>query len=112
MGILDRKDDEEIDSVIVQQNGMSAQGRRGQALMFDDQPVAPTQSAHALAVSQRSKEELSTLRYQGACRGDHQSPESLAAVHEGEHRSNQDECEESKTPSGVKKSCSKKERSK
>lgn len=29
-----------------------------------------------------------------ACRGDHQSPERLAAVHEGEHRSYQYECED------------------
>jgi hypothetical protein len=29
-----------------------------------------------------------------ACRGDHQSPESLAAVHEGEHRSDQHERED------------------
>jgi hypothetical protein len=62
--------------------------------MFDYQPMAPTQSAHALAISQRSKAEIITHRYQRACRGDHQSPESLAAVHEGEHRSNQDECED------------------
>jgi hypothetical protein len=31
---------------------------------------------------------------QVACRGDHQSPESLDAVHEGEHRSDQDERED------------------
>jgi hypothetical protein len=47
MGILDPKGDEEIDSVIVQQNEISAQGRRGQALLFDYQPMAPTHSAHA-----------------------------------------------------------------
>jgi len=31
---------------------------------------------------------------EGAFRGDRQSPESLAAVHEGEHRSDQHECED------------------
>ena len=30
------------------------------------------------------------------CRGDHQNPESLVAVHEGEHRSDQHECEDTK----------------
>lgn len=37
-----------------------------------------------------------------AYRGDHQSPASLAAVHEGEHRSDQHECEDAERSQEVK----------
>jgi hypothetical protein len=57
MGTLDRKGDVEIEHFVAQQNEMSVQGCRGQASMFDCQPMALTQSANALAVSKHSKGE-------------------------------------------------------
>ena len=43
---------------------------------------------------QRMLLRICEARLERACRGDHHSPESLAAVHEGEHRSHQHECAE------------------
>lgn len=43
---------------------------------------------------QRMLLRICEARLERACRGDHHSPESLAAVHEGELRSDQHECED------------------